>query len=89
MSALKAICAIGLYLSACEILEFVVVRKRAADAFPPKVGWRMLRWIFIAFALATIGQRLYGRQPEPSDATSLGGSLFLVRWGDLATHCAG
>jgi hypothetical protein len=28
----------------------------------------MLRWIFIALALATIGQRLYGRQPEPGDA---------------------
>jgi hypothetical protein len=68
MSAPKVICVIGIYLLACEILEFMVVRKHAADTFPPKLGWRMLRWIFVALALAAIGQRFYGQKPEPGDA---------------------
>jgi hypothetical protein len=68
MPALRVIVFAGLYLAACEILEFVIVRRHGADAFPPKMGWRLIRWIVIAVAIVSIGQRFYEKQSQLGDA---------------------
>lgn len=45
---------IGLYLVACEIAEYFLVRRHDSEVFPPKIGFRLLRWFGIAFCIDRI-----------------------------------
>jgi hypothetical protein len=42
------ICSVGLYLAVCELIEYQLVRRKAGEIFPPKLGWRLFRWFGIA-----------------------------------------
>jgi hypothetical protein len=50
----------GLYLGACELVEYLAVRRQAAEVFSPRLGWRLLRWAGIAGCIAGIVERLHG-----------------------------
>jgi len=58
MHVLPLVCAAGIYWGACELVEYLVVRRRSLEIFPPKLGWRFLRWTGIAGCLVGIGDRL-------------------------------
>ena len=45
---------VGLYLVACEITEYFLVRRHDREVFPPKIGFRLLRWLAIAACIAEI-----------------------------------
>jgi hypothetical protein len=51
---LRIICIAGLYLGVCEIAEYLLVRRRDAEVFPPKLGWRLLQWFGIAACMGGI-----------------------------------
>ena len=59
-SALPLILVFGLYCGACELVEYLAVRRQAAQVFPPKLGWRLLRWTGIAGCIAGIVEQLHG-----------------------------
>ena len=67
MQALPLICAVGLYLGACELVEYGLVRRQTADAFSPKLGWRLLRWIGLAGSIAGVFGRLHRDTRQPND----------------------
>lgn len=50
----KTIYIVGLYLIACEVVEFLLLRMHDAEAFPPKIGFRILRWLGIAVCVEGI-----------------------------------
>lgn len=59
-SVLPIIWVVVLYFGACELVEYLAVRRQAAEVFPPKLGWRLLRWVGIAGCIAGIVERLHG-----------------------------
>lgn len=77
MRILPLICVIVLYLGACELVEFLLVRIQAGEVFPPKLGWRLLRWCGIAQCIAGIVGRLH-RTVERSDTGPILFYLFLL-----------
>jgi hypothetical protein len=50
----KAFYIVGLYLVACEAVEYLLTRGRGADVFPPKLGFRIVRWLGLAACLVGI-----------------------------------
>ena len=40
------------YLFACEVADYFLARRRDAEVFPPKIGFRLVRWLGIAFCIA-------------------------------------
>jgi hypothetical protein len=67
MQMLPLICAVVLYLVACELVEYLLVRRQAGEVFPPKLGWRLLRWVGIAGCIAAAMERVHGKTPRPND----------------------
>jgi len=67
MPLLKYISVIGLYLTACEFVEYLIVRRYGNDIYRPKLRWRLIRSVILGFALLAIGERLHGYQPQPKD----------------------
>ena|ERR1700676_1166062 len=67
MQALPLICALGLYLGTCELVEYHLVRRQAAEIFPPKLGWRLLRCTGIAGCSAGAVERLHWSAERPND----------------------
>jgi hypothetical protein len=55
----------ALYLVACEVFEYFLIRRRAEVVFPPKLGWRLLRLTAIAWCIAGIWGRLHGSATGP------------------------
>lgn len=80
MQALPLICVVGLYLVACELVEFLIVRRQAADTFPPKLGWRFLRWFGIAVCIAGVVERLHQKAARPNDWPLWLYVLLLLFW---------
>jgi hypothetical protein len=80
MQALPIICAVGLYLGACELAEYLLVRRQAADVFSPKLGWRLLRWIGIAGSVAGAVERLHRVTARPDDWPLWLYILLLLFW---------
>src|SRR5215471_15380449 len=78
-STLPLILIVGLYFGACELVEYLAVRRQAAEVFPPKFGWRLLRWAGIAGCIAGIAERLHGSAGPSSWALWLY-VLLLLFW---------
>ena len=45
---------IALYLLICETAEYFLARRRGAEVFPPKMGFRLLRWTGLALCVVGI-----------------------------------
>lgn len=60
MQALSFVIVIALYLAVCELVEHLLVRRLGEQVFPPKIGWRLLRWCAIAGCVAGVWERLHG-----------------------------
>src|SRR5690348_14705401 len=54
MNDLRLVYIVGLCLAACELVEYLLVRTHDAEVFPPKLGWRLLRWLSIAACIGGI-----------------------------------
>jgi hypothetical protein len=67
MHSLTLISVVGLYWGACEFVEYLLVRGHAAEVFPPKLGWRLLRWSGIAGCIAGAVERLQRNTWRPND----------------------
>jgi hypothetical protein len=67
MPLLKAISLVALFLIACENVEYWTVRRRGKEVYPPKLGWRLTRWVVLGLTLITIGGRLDGNRRQPND----------------------
>ena len=80
MQALPLILAVGLYLGACELVEYLLVRRQAAEVFPPKLGWRLLRWFGIAGCIAGIVDRLHRNVVRPNSWPIWVYVLLLLFW---------
>jgi hypothetical protein len=80
MQALFLICGIGLYLSACELAEYLLVRRQAADTFAPKLGWRLLRSLGIASCIGGAIERLHQNEWRPNDWPLWLYLLLLLFW---------
>ena len=80
MQALPLICVVGLYLVACELVEYLIVRRQAADIFPPELGWRFLRWFGIAACIAGVVERLHQKTARPNDWPLWLYVLLLLFW---------
>ena len=78
MRGLLLTCSVGLYSAVCELIEYQLVRRRAGEIFPPKLGWRLLRWFGIA---ACIGGILVSVKPMSWTLLLYFGFLMLwLRW---------
>jgi len=64
MQALSFVIVIALYVAACELVEHLLVRRLGDQVFPPKIGWRLLRWCAIAGCAAGVWERLHGNAPR-------------------------
>ena len=80
MQALPLICAAGLYVVACELIEYLLVRRQPDETFPPKLGWRVLRWIGIAGCVAGIVGRLRAHTAQPNHWPLWLYVLLLLLW---------
>jgi len=80
MQVLRLVCVVGLYWSACELIEYLVVRRHAAQTFPPKLGWRLLRWSMIAWCIAGIVERLHQNSRQPDEWPVWAFVLLLLFW---------
>lgn len=80
MQTLPLVCAVGLYLGACELVDYLLVRRQTADIFPPKLGWRFLRWLGIAGSIAGIVERLRRNAVRRNDWPFWLYSLLLLFW---------
>ena len=78
MTDTKLLAIIGIYLAACEILEFVTVRPHGAEAFPPKLGWRLLRWLTLGVGLFAIVELVYKRPSRSDDIPVWLACVFLL-----------
>jgi hypothetical protein len=78
MGAFKLISVIGLYLAACEGLEYSIVRRYASRIYPPKFGWRLTRWAAMASGITIIAESLYAHKSQPNDAPLWVGLFFLL-----------
>jgi hypothetical protein len=80
MQALPLICAVVLYLGACELVEYLLVRRQAGEIFPPKLWWRFLRWFGIAGCIAGVVERLHRNAAKPNDWPLWLYALLLLFW---------
>jgi hypothetical protein len=80
MHALPLICAVGLYLGACELADYLLIRRRSGEVFPPKLGWRFLRWFGIAGCIAGTVERMQSNAAKPSDWPLWLYALLLLFW---------
>jgi hypothetical protein len=80
MRALYLVCAFGLYLVACEVAEYLLVRRQPDETFPPKLGWRILRWAGIVGCIAGAGWRLHGHTGQRIDMPLWLYVLLLMYW---------
>jgi hypothetical protein len=51
MSILHLVWISGLYFATCELIDYLAVRKHLAEVFPPKLGWRLCGWFWVAASL--------------------------------------
>jgi hypothetical protein len=77
---LPLICAVVLYLGVCELIEHLLVRRHAQEVFPPKLGWRLLRWVGVAGCIAGAMERLHGKTGRPNDLPVWFYLLLLLFW---------
>jgi hypothetical protein len=80
MHVLPLICLIGIYWGVCELIEYLVVRRPGVETFPPRLGWRLLRWSGIAGCILGIGDRLRQNPGRPSDWPLWVCVLLLLFW---------
>jgi hypothetical protein len=80
MQLLLLVCAVGLYLSACELVEYILVCRQVADIFPPKLGWRYLRWFGLAGCIAGAVERLHRNGSKPNDWPLWVYAFLLLFW---------
>jgi len=80
MGTWPLVCAVGLYWGACELVEYLTVRRHATEAFPPKLGWRLLRWSGIAGCIAGAVERFHQNSPRPNDWPLWVYVLLLLLW---------
>jgi hypothetical protein len=80
MQALSFVVVIALYLGVCELAEYLLVRRPPGQAFPPKVGWRVLRWCAIAGCVAGIWGQIHGSAARPNDWPLWLYVLLLLFW---------
>lgn len=80
MRLLIIICAVGLYWGACEIIEYLAVRRHAEEIFPPRIGWRLVRWTGIAWCVTGAVVRLYRSSGRPNDTPLWVYLLLLLFW---------
>jgi hypothetical protein len=75
MQGSRLIYVFGLYLAACEVVEYLLVRRHDAEVFPPKLGWRLLRWVGIAACIGGIAVSI-----RPMSWTLFACSALLLVW---------
>ncbi len=80
MQILPLVCAVGLYLGTCELIEYLLVRGQSNETFPPKLGWRLLRWIGIAGCIVGVLERLHRNAGRPNDWPLWVYVLLLLFW---------
>jgi hypothetical protein len=79
MELLTIISIVGVYLLSCEALEYVTVRRKGVSVFPPKIGWRLARWLTIALGVFVVAARLlHQHQSQLNDAPLWLGICFLL-----------
>ncbi len=79
MEPLEIISVVGAFLLSCEVLEYVTVRRKGVGVYPPKIGWRLARWLAIALGTFVVVARLFhGQQSQANDAPLWLGLLFLL-----------
>jgi hypothetical protein len=79
MQTLKIISIVGVCLLLCEALEYVSVRRRGVSVYPPKIGWRLVRWLVIGTGIFVVWEHLFRtHQLQSNDAPLWVGLLFLL-----------
>jgi hypothetical protein len=79
MQLLKIISVVGVYLLSCEALEYITVWRKGVGVYPPKIGWRLARWLAIALGAFVVAARLFHQhQSQSNDAPLWLGLLFLL-----------
>ncbi|HEV2288323.1 MAG TPA: hypothetical protein VGR81_05150 [Candidatus Acidoferrales bacterium] len=67
-------------MAVCELTDYLLVRRPAVQAFPPKLGWRLLRWFGIAACVAAIWGRVHGIVARPNSWPLWVYILLLLFW---------
>jgi hypothetical protein len=80
MQTLPLIFVVVLYWGVCELVEYLVVRRHAVEVFPPKLGWRLLRWFGIAGCIVGIVERLHEKMGRANDVPIWVCVLLLLLW---------
>jgi hypothetical protein len=79
MQLLQIISIVGVYLLLCETLEYVTVRRKGVAVYPPKIGWRLARWLAIALGAFIVAAHLFHQhQSQSNDAPLWLGLLFIL-----------
>ncbi len=79
MELLKVISVVGVYLVVCEAVEYVTARRKGVGVYPPKIGWRLVRWLAIGSGIFVIAARLlHEHQSQSNDAPLWLGICFLL-----------
>jgi hypothetical protein len=80
MQLLQVTCAVLLYWCACELVEYLIVRRHTIEVFPPKLGWRLLRWSGIVGCIVGVVEQLPRNTARPNDWPLWLYLLFLLFW---------
>lgn len=80
MRVLPLVCVFGLYLVVCESVEYLLVRRQPDETFPPKLGWRILRWTGIVGCTASVVWWLHGQTGQRNDLPLWLYALLLLYW---------
>lgn len=80
MPALSLVAIVALYFGVCELVDHLLVRRQAEQAFRPKLGWRLLRWFGIAGCVAAIWGRVHGTVARPNGWPLWVYVLLLLFW---------
>jgi hypothetical protein len=79
MQLLQIISVVGVYLLSCEGVEYVTVRRKGVGVYPPKIGWRVARWLAIALGAFVVATHLFHQHQSQSNEAPLWlGLLFLL-----------
>jgi hypothetical protein len=62
------------------LVEYFLIRRGADAVFPPKLGWRLLRWVAIAGCIVGLWERLHGNTGGPNGWPSWLYVLLLFIW---------
>jgi hypothetical protein len=79
MQMLRIISVVGVYLLSCEALEYATVRRKGVGVYPPKIGWRLARWLAVALGAFVVAAHLFHQhQAQSNEAPWWLGFLFLL-----------